>query len=154
MSLFDQDTWSGRMYPEPRQAESTKEQTSDASSKKQRGSSKKMPLYLNLRRGGGATAGASWEAGGALLGVYTMDSFGEKPSSLTEECCFPELPNGVSDSHLSQILEEEAPPKYSLSARACQGILTRANRRGKKLPEILQKALEAQATEQELPSTQ
>jgi hypothetical protein len=38
-------------------------------------------------------------------------------------------------------LEVNAPEKYYLSARACQGILTRASRRGKKLPDLLQTAL-------------
>lgn len=74
-----------------------------------------------------------------------MHSFGEKPCMLTEECSFPALPSGVSESHLSQILEEFPLPKYSLSAKACIGILNRAERRGKKLPEILKKALEKQA---------
>ena len=77
---------------------------------------------------------AVWAMGGALLGAYTMHSFGESPK---EE----------NASLLSQILVEEAHPKYSLSAKACQGILNRASRRGKKLPEILQKALENQATQ-------
>ncbi len=36
------------------------------------------------------------------------------------------------------------PEKYFLSPKACEGILRRANKRGKKLPEILQKALEQQ----------
>ena len=72
--------------------------------------------------------------GGPLLGEYTMHSFGESPK---EE----------NASLLSQILVDEAHPKYSLSAKACQGILNRATRRGKELPEILKKALEAQATE-------
>ena len=40
-----------------------------------------------------------------------------------------------------QILEENAPEKYSLSARACLGILTRAERRGKPLPAMLWEAL-------------
>lgn len=71
-------------------------------------------------------------APGALLGEYTMLSFGEYPS---EE-------NG---SRLSQILEECPHPRYSLSARACAGILTRAKRRGKKLPEELERALQEQA---------
>jgi hypothetical protein len=35
--------------------------------------------------------------------------------------------------------------KYSLSARAAQGILRRAEKRGKTLPEALQKALETVA---------
>ena len=47
---------------------------------------------------------------GALLGEYTTHSFGESPR---EE----------NVSRLSQILEDCPHPKYSLSARACQGIL-------------------------------
>jgi hypothetical protein len=43
---------------------------------------------------------------------------------------------------LSQILEANPLTKYSLSPRACQGILRRAEKRGKELPEMLQKALE------------
>jgi hypothetical protein len=43
---------------------------------------------------------------------------------------------------LSQILEANPHPKYSLSPKACQGILRRAEKRGKELPEMLQKALE------------
>ena len=42
---------------------------------------------------------------------------------------------------MSQILTDSAHPKYSLSARACSGILARAERRGKQLPEILKTAL-------------
>lgn len=38
-----------------------------------------------------------------------------------------------------------AHPKYCLSAKACQGILNRAKRRGKELPEMLRIALEQQA---------
>jgi hypothetical protein len=67
--------------------------------------------------------------GGALLGEYAMHSFTESPKEGAE-------------SHLSQILEVNPHPKYSLSARACQGILNRANRRGKALPPMLQEALE------------
>jgi DNA (cytosine-5)-methyltransferase 1 len=46
---------------------------------------------------------------------------------------------------LSDMLECDADPKYLLSARACIGILRRAGVRGKKLPELLRIALEAQA---------
>jgi len=46
---------------------------------------------------------------------------------------------------LSDILEENPDPKYDLSAKACQGILNRANRRGKDLPAELRTALESQA---------
>ena len=130
MSMFAQDTWFGKTCQEP--CPQTKEKTSAASSKRPQGSSKKMPLYLDLRTENGHTPDASWETDGALLGEYTMHSFGESPK---EE----------NVSHLSQILEEEVLQKYSLSAKACRGILNRASKRGKMLPEILQKALEAQA---------
>ena len=50
-------------------------------------------------------------------------------------------PKEESVSLLSQILEDNVPQKYYLSARACQGILTRASRRGKPLPEVLRQAL-------------
>lgn len=47
---------------------------------------------------------------------------------------------------LSDILETgDIPQRYYLSRRACQGILLRAESRGKKLPEILRKILEFQA---------
>ena len=68
--------------------------------------------------------------GGLSLGELMMLNTGESP-------------NAAVESRLSQILEVNAPEKYRLSAKACQGILNRANRRGKKLPEILQKALES-----------
>lgn len=42
---------------------------------------------------------------------------------------------------LSQILEENPLPKYNLSAKACLGILRRAERRGKDLPERLKAVL-------------
>ena len=110
----------------------TKERTSDASSKKRQGSSKKTPLFLDLTTENGHTPAASWEMGGALLGEYTMHSFGEYPKEENE-------------SHLSQILQDTVPEKYSLSEKACRGILTRANRRGKALPDVLREALEKQA---------
>ena len=83
---------------------------------------------------GWPTADASWETDGALLGVYSMHSFGESPSVAVE-------------SHLSQILEDTPHQKYYLSAKACQGILNRAERRGKELPEMLKTALERQSME-------
>lgn len=138
MSLFAQDTWSGKMSQEHCQAEKTKTErrskakTSDASLKKLQESPRKMPLFLDLRKADGVIADASWEMGGRLLGGYMTHSFGE-------------LPREENVSLLSQILQERPPQKYSLSPKACIGILKRANRRGKKLPEILQKALEAQA---------
>ena len=62
-----------------------------------------------------------------------------------EECSQGERLNGVSVSHLSQILQDSALPKCYLSEKACRGILNRAAKRGKDLPEILRSALENQA---------
>ena len=98
------------------------------------------------RGGGGVSLDAStmrWEDG-ALLGEYTMHSFGDAPKSLMDECSLEVLHKGVSVSHLSQTLMDYAPQKYYLSEKACTGIINRANRRGKQLPEVLMKALENQ----------
>ena len=38
------------------------------------------------------------------------------------------------------------PERFSLSPKACQGILRRAEKRGKELPEVLKVALERQAS--------
>lgn len=134
MNLSDLGISYGKMcqghYPQ------TKEKTSAASSKRLPKSSKKMPLYLDLRRGGGHTPDALFSMGEVSLGEYTMRSFGESPK---EE----------NASLLSQILEDNPHPKYSLSAKACRGILNRASRRGKKLPEVLEEALKAQITDEE-----
>lgn len=56
-----------------------------------------------------------------------------------------ESPNVAVASHLSQILEAQPLPKYYLSPKACQGVLRRAERRGKELPPILKAALERQS---------
>lgn len=52
-----------------------------------------------------------------------------------------EYPREENVSLLSWILQADAPEKYYLSAKACRGILIRASRRGKKLPELLENAL-------------
>jgi hypothetical protein len=41
----------------------------------------------------------------------------------------------------------ELPPRFSLSAKACAGILRRAQRRGKELPTMLRQALEQVASQ-------
>jgi hypothetical protein len=59
-----------------------------------------------------------------------------------------EYHNGAEESLLSDVLEmKQVPEKYFLSATACEGILRRANRRGKTLPIVLQEALVNQALE-------
>jgi hypothetical protein len=131
MNIFDRDSWCGKTCPEHLAV--TKEKTSERSSKKRQKWQKGMPAFLDLRTANGHTPDASWEMGGALLGEYTMLSFGEYPSEEKE-------------SRLSQILEATPHPKYCLSARACQGILRRAEKRGKELPKMLKEALERQAS--------
>ena len=59
---------------------------------------------------------------------------------------FSESPNVVKESSLSQVLVTGSiPQKYFLSARACAGILARAQKRGKLLPPTLRAALEHSA---------
>ena len=139
---FDQDIWSGKTSPEPSAAAVGK--TSKPSSKKSSGSSKNTsPICLMLSKGDGQSQDASttsWVPG-ALLGAYTTRSFGESPR---EE----------NVSRLSQILEACPHPKYSLSGKACRGILNRAERRGKKLPEELLKALTLQSASKETESAE
>jgi hypothetical protein len=52
-----------------------------------------------------------------------------------------ECPSAAVASTLSSILEAQVPEKYYLSAKACEGILRRAERRGKQLPPMLREAL-------------
>lgn len=65
-----------------------------------------------------ATAGMvrGCRGGQAWLGGFSIHSIGERPN----------VENGSS---LWEILEPNAPPKYSLSAKACLGILKRAEKR-------------------------
>jgi len=53
--------------------------------------------------------------------------------------------NGAAVCSLSDILEECPDPKFSLSAKACSGILRRAAKRGRSLPRPLLEALSAGA---------
>jgi hypothetical protein len=46
---------------------------------------------------------------------------------------------------LSSILQRQVDSRYALSAKAAAGILRRAGKRGRKLPEVLEKALKAVA---------
>ena len=140
ISLFDYapDIWSGKTYPAPSVA--TEARTSEQYSKRPQKSQKATFLFLDLRTDDGPTREPSWEQGttgllSALPGDYMTPNIGEYPSDARE-------------SRLSQILEDGALQKYYLTARACQGILSRAERRGKELPEILKTALQRQAQTQ------
>ena len=66
-----------------------------------------------------------------------------------------QFPNDDGVCSLSDILETGAvPQRYYLSARACRGILRRAEKRGKSLPPSLAAALEAVASEPTLTATE
>ena len=129
MSIFDLDMPCGKMFPEHSAA--TKARTLGSFSKNSAKSQTKQPMFLNLKRGNGTLVGASWEMGIPSHGECLMRAFWESPSEEEE-------------SGLSQILEENVPLKYYLSAKACEGVLRRAKKRGKKLPEILEEALKQQ----------
>lgn len=59
-----------------------------------------------------------------------------------------EFPNGAVVSSLSDILETgDVPQRFFLSAKACKGILRRAEKRGKALPPSLRDALLTVASE-------
>lgn len=125
----DLGLWSGKTCPEHSAA--TKGETSRQSSKRSSASqSRKPPILKCLKKDGqlGGAATMKWEDDGAWLGECMTRNTGE-------------YPNAAVESRLSQILEATPPVKYSLSAKACQGILRRAERRGKDLPEPLKTVL-------------
>lgn len=127
---LDRDLWFGKMFPE--HSASTGGQISRQSLRKHsEWWTQKPPIFLYLSMGG-LIQDVFWQEDAALRGEYLTRSFGAFPSADAE-------------SVLSQILEVNALPKYYLSAKACRGILNRAKRRGKELPEMLRIALEQQS---------
>ena len=87
-----------------------------------------------------------------LLWLRTSTDSQPQPYYLTLN--IGEKPREPNPTKLSQILEENADPKYRLSSRACQGILNRAERRGKELPKELKEALLEQSQYKETPLTE
>lgn len=122
LSLF------GKTYPE--HSVPTEEKISEPFWKNLPALHSQMFQFLDLRVGGadGAKLEQSPETDGLWHGDSLTLNIGESPSVARE-------------SLLSWILEDNVPQKYYLSARACQGILTRASRRGKPLPGVLRQAL-------------
>ena len=139
---YIQDSLFGKTSPELSAA--TKERTSVSSLKSSSKSPSRQSLCLRFRKQDGLTPIVTSEMDGALLTEFSTLNTGECPSAAVE-------------STLSSILEVNAPEKYYLSAKACEGILRRAERRGKQLPQMLKTALEqmierermAEATETE-----
>lgn len=109
-----------------------KEKISESSSKNSARLKEVTPLFLDLRSGTESPRGTMqdslWETDFQSLGESLMQNFGAYPKD-------------VEESFLWQILEDNVPDKYYLSERACQGVLRRAERRGKDLPILLRIAL-------------
>ena len=126
VSIFDLDSPCGKTYQEPSAA--TKAKTSERFSKRSATSNMMTLLFLDLKAASGSILGPSWMSISALPGASMTLNFGESPS---EE----------RGSTLSQILDLNVPEKYSLSQKACAGILRRAEKRGKELPSMLLDAL-------------
>ena len=120
------DSQFGKMSPAP--SVQTVGATSTQSSKRSVPSAMKTLMFLDLRTGAGNLLGAYWETDTVLPGESMMLNTGESPSDARE-------------STLSQILQLNAPEKYSLSPKACAGIIRRAEKRGKELPNMLKEAL-------------
>lgn len=120
---------SGKMFPE--HSVQTKARTSEPSWRNWQESKKLAFQSLDLTKANGQKQDLSQETIGALLGESWMPSIGVSPNV---DCA----------SRLSSILQVGVPEKYYLSRKACEGILRRASRRGKQLPELLKTALEQQ----------
>lgn len=143
-----QVTWSdlgisfGRTLSEHSAA--TEDGTSTPCWKKLRVSQNQDFLYLDCRKSGnGQKQEPLTVMGGLSLGELTTLKTGEKPSeTAVQEMLSVWGPHSVAEeSRLSQILEVNPLPKYNLTAKACLGILRRAERRGKDLPERLKQVL-------------
>lgn len=99
-----------------------------------------IPRPTDARGGGlnGPAPGQFWQTTTRWRGELWMPSTGA-------------FPNVACASRLSSILQVGVPEKYYLSRKACEGILRRASRRGKELPELLKMALEQQIAQMPSP---
>lgn len=158
MTISDLGIWCGKMSPEP--SVQTEEKTSELCWKKWQGSAKQESLFLDLRKGSGQTPESLSVMGSQLRGEFLTHNIGESlnegsgyalsqilmgiqhPKSYSTRLNTTDAPSEEISSHLSEILETNPDSKYNLSERACQGILNRALKRGKELPEMLRIALE------------
>ena len=169
MNLFDQDISFGRMFPEACQVQAsetekiTEVRTSKPSSRKSsKPSNQTLPMFLCLRTESGQNKDAcmEWERtespfpsltncmmhSGTVYRnegkefAYWLTSMDTVQPEYCLSLNLSEHPREENPSHLSEILEDEVDPRYSLSPKACLGILKRASRRGKALPDVLKEA--------------
>ena len=108
--------------------------TSDKSSKVSSESRKNRQLFLCRIQENSCQRGRYWETITHSRGASSTRNTTESPSAAA--VCL-----------LSSILTEAVPERFSLSPKACQGILRRAEKRGKSLPEVLRMALMRQSGE-------
>ena len=133
LSIYDLDSWCGRMFPEPSPAAHPRARTSGSSLKKSSELRSVAFQSLDLTPGAGNLLGefyweliSPWRGGASTLNTGVS-------------------PRDAKESSLSQILQADPPLKYYLSPKACLGILRRAFERGKELPKKLERALKIQA---------
>jgi DNA (cytosine-5)-methyltransferase 1 len=142
VTWFDLGISFGRTLSEHSAA--TEDETSTPCWKKLRVSQNQDFLYLDCRKSGnGQKQEPLTVMGGLSLGELTTLKTGEKPSeTAVQEMLSVWGPHSVAEeSRLSQILEANPLSKYNLTAKACLGLLRRAERRGKDLPERLKAVL-------------
>lgn len=160
VSLFDHGIWSGRTSPALTAV--TEERISPPCWKKLYASQSRDFLFLDCRTSRSGRKPEEYSAtDGASHGERTTHNTGEFRSvddvsawwsiltdspQGTSSLNVSEEPNVLVYTRLSQILEENPDPKYNLTPKACAGILRRAERRGKKLPEALKTVLELQSS--------
>ena len=148
MSIFDLDLSFGKMSPELSQA--TEARTFGVSWKNFVESKKVVFQFLCLTTESGRIAAQSPVTECLLHGdLWTLNT--SEYLNVGKESPSPLTMGGQTrptyyyrESRLSEILQTDASEKYYLSAKACEGILRRADKRGKELPEILRTALENQ----------
>ena len=77
--------------------------------------------------------------------AFSWSSAGMGLAGVCSTANISEWPRDANVCSLSEILEPHVPRRFYLTAKACKGILRRAERRGKELPPALARALKAVA---------
>lgn len=100
------------------------------------------PSFQSLRADGGRTRVWLMDPNEPPVGGYSTPNISDFPNGADASLC-----------SLREVLETgPLPRRYFLSPAACVGILRRAAKRGKALPEALKRALESQAARAKSPT--
>ena len=131
VSMFDPGLQHGKTSPA--RSPPTKARTSGASWKKRSELVYRAYMFLKVIPGAGNILGQPyWELLAPFVGESLTLNTGVSPRA-------------ARGSSLWRILEPHPHRRYFLSRKACLGILRRARRRGKVLPDTLREALELQS---------